>query len=278
LSDPFEQLRFDSSAVRSLIPIRREEDLDRLERERRERYVNKIKTRYLNTDISKVVDSLKKSVLKEAVIETSKGPVKRDPVCVYTRPMDDEITCLAYAHTDEVINEFRRKVAVIDLGYTLATRMNLETVFGVLRPVLYCHCGHGTNEALLGQDYEKIVDSTNVHILRGCFASTMACHSYDIAKLAIDRGCIGFHGYKGPFKVMSDYTVARLKLRILRSKKKLTPNDFLSAESYATETVKQALIHDRDNTFAIGDMEARIASLGDISKEEYYKLVAQEAH
>jgi len=135
-----------------------------------------------------------------------------------------------------------------------------------------------TDCVLLGQDYERIVDSTNVHILRGCFASTTACHSYGIAKLAIDHGCIGFHGYKGPFKVMSDYTVARLKLRILQSKKELTPSDFMSAESYATEAVKQALIHDRDNTFAIGDMEARIASHGDISKEEYYKLMAQETH
>lgn len=275
MSNPFEQLSLSQSSVKSLIPIRREEDLDRLERERRERYVNKIKTRYLNTDISKVVDSLKKSVLKEAVIETSKGPLKRDPVCVYTRPIDDEITCLAYAHSNEIINEFRRKVAVIDLGYTLATRKNLEIVSDTLRPVFYSHCGHGTNEALLGQGYERIVDSTNAHILRGCFVSTMACHSYGIAKLAVDRGCVHFHGYKGPVKVMSDYTVARLKLRILRSKKKLTSNDFRSAESYAAEAVKQALVHDRDNAFSIGDMEARIASFGEINKERYCKLMAR---
>jgi len=108
LSDPFGQLRLDSSTVRLLIPIRTEEDLDRLERERRDRYVNRIRARYLNIAISKVLDSLKKPALREAVIETSKGPIRRDLVCVYTRPIDDEITCLAYARTNEIINEFGR--------------------------------------------------------------------------------------------------------------------------------------------------------------------------
>ena len=276
LSNPFEQLSYNSSTVRSLVPARIEDDLDRAERERRERYVNKIKARYLNTDVGLVVDSLKESVMEEAVIETSEGLVRRDPVCVYTRPIDDEVTCLAYAHTDETVNLWRKKVTVIDLGYDLATRKNVEIVFSALRPVFFGHCGHGVEEALLGQRYERIIDSANVHILRGCPVSTVACQSHNIAKLAIDHGCVAFHGYRGSFKVMSDYTVAKLTLRILKDKRSLTPNDFSSARAYVAEAVKSALIHDRDSTFVVGDKEVRIASFGNIDKQKYCRLMAQK--
>lgn len=276
LSDPFEQLSYDSSTAGSLVPVRTEDDLDRAERESRERYVGKIKARYVNADVQRVVDSLKESVLQEAVIETSKGLVRRDPVCVYTRPIDDEVTCLAYAYTDEIINLFRKKVAVVDLGYNLATRKNLEIVFSALRPLSYGHCGHGTEEALLGQGYERIIDSANVHILRGCRISTMACHSHNIAKLAIDCGCVAFHGYKASFKVMSDHTAAKLTFRILKDKRTLTPSDFSSARAYVAETMKSALIHDRDSMFAVGDMEARIASFGNVDKQKYYELMARK--
>jgi len=276
LSDPFEQLSYNSSTIKSLVPVRIEHDLDRAERESRERYVNKIRARYLNADVGRVVDSLKESVTQEAVIETSEGLVRRDPVCVYTRPIDDEVTCLAYAHTDETINLFRKKVAVIDLGYELATRKNVEVVFSAVRPVLYGHCGHGTEEALLGQRHERIIDSANLRILRGCLVSTMACDSHNIAKLAIDHGCVAFHGYKRSFKVMSDCTVARLTFRILKDKRTLTPNDFSSARAYVAEAVKSALIHDRDSTFVVGDMKARISSFGNIDKQKYYRLMAQK--
>jgi hypothetical protein len=275
LTDPFEQLNYDPSAIGSTVPVRTEDDLDRAERESRERYVNKIKTRYVDADVRRVVDSLKESVLQEAVIETSKGPVRRDPVCVYTRPIDDEVTCLAYAHTDEIINLYRKKVAVIDVGYNLATRKNVEIVFSALRPLCYTHCGHGTEEALLGQGYERIIDSANVDILQGCVVSTVACHSHNFARLAIDHGCVAFHGYKAQFKVLSDHTAAKLAFRILKDKETLTPSDFSSANGYVAEAMKAALIHDRDSMFLVGDTKARIASFGNINKQKYYELMAQ---
>jgi hypothetical protein len=195
---------------------------------------------------------------------------------VYTRPIDDEVTCLAYAHTDEIINLLRKKVAVVDLGYDLATRKNVEIIFSALRPLFYAHCGHGKDEALLGQGYERIIDSANVHILQGCLISTMACDSHNIAKLAIDHGCVAFVGYKASFKVISDHAAAKLTLRILKDKRALTPGDFSSARAYVAEAVKAALIHDRDSMFAVGDMEARIASFGNVDKHKYCELMARK--
>ena len=275
LSDPFEHLKLDRSTSKLLIPIRKEGDFDDLERKLRESYVDRIKARYINVDVSRVVEALRQSVIQKAIVETSKGPLERDPVCVFTRPICDEITCRAYAHTDEMINLWREKGAAVDLGLELATRGNLETVFRILKPLLYEHCGHGISEAFLGQNGERILDSANVHILEGCMVSAMACHSENIARLAIDHGCIGFHGFKKEFKVWTDISAGRLMFRILPRGRQLTPNDFQSAQNFVSLAMKSALIHDLDNTFILGDLGSRIASFGSIDRRKYYEIMSR---
>lgn len=273
LRDPFEVLRSSSSTTRHLVPIRSESDLDEVERTRRDRYVNRIKLRYSGTDIRRVVNALRQSITQKAILETSNGPLERDPVCVFTRPIDDEATCVAYAHTDEIINLARQKAAAIDLGYELATRGNMETVFDALRPIFYEHCGHGTEEALLGQNRERIVDSDNVHILKGCMASAIACHSDRIAKLAVEKGCIAFRAYKRELRFMTDFSRTRLMLRLLRDKKCVTLEDLNGAERFVAESMKAALIHDRDSLMPVGDPQARIAHFGAIDRQKYRRIM-----
>jgi len=272
LSNPFEHLQKPPGAG-FFVHVRTETDLEQAERKRRDDYINWVKKRYLSWDLDRVVETLKKSIVQQAVIETSAGRVERDPVCVITRPLYDEATCVAYAHTDEVINVLRERVAVIDLGLEHANRRNVETVLQDLRPIYYKHCGHGTEDALLGQDDERMLDDSNVHFLAGCTVSTIACHSSRLAKLAVERGCIAFFGYRTTFEVLTDISVARLRFQILSGiERPLKAEDLWSTEKFVSEAIKSALIHDRDNCFLLGDPEARVMSLGKLDRERYHAV------
>jgi len=275
LSDPFAHLAQVSTPAR-IIHARGEKDFERAERELRQDYVEGVKSRYLGWDLDRALGGLKRAIVNEAVIETSGGPIQRDPVAVVTRPIYDEATCVAYAFTDEIINAMREKVAVVDLALEHATRRNLETVFQHLRLLWYGHCGHGTWETLLGQGDEKIVDANNVHMLRGCMVSTMACRSGSLAQLAIGHGCIAFRGYAPTFRFFTDIGVARIRFaRLSEIKRPLEAEDLRSAEKFVSEAVKSALVHDRDSAVFCGDAEARITSFGQIDKQKYYDTMAR---
>jgi hypothetical protein len=275
LSDPFAHLEQVSIPGR-VIQARSETDFECAEKGLRHEYVDRIKSRYLGWDLDRVVDGLNKAIMQEAVIQTSAGPIQRDPVAVVSRPIYDEATCVAYAFTDEIINVLREKVAVVDLGLEHATRKNMETVFQRLRPLWYEHCGHGTWETLLGQGDEKIVDANNVRMLRGCMVSTMACHSGSLAQLAVEHGCIVFRGYRSTFRFFTDMGLARIRFgRLSEIKRPLKPEDLQSTEKFVSEAVKSALVHDGDSIVFCGDDEARIASFGQIDKQKYYDTMAR---
>jgi len=275
LSDPFAHLEQVSIPAR-VIQARSEKDFECVERELRQDYVDRVRSRYLRWDLDRAVDGLNRAIVQEAVIETSAGPIRRDPVAVVTRPIYDEATCVAYAFTDEIINVMREKVAVVDLGIEHATKKNLETVFQRLRPLWYEHCGHGTWETLLGQGDEKIVDANNVHMLRGCMVSTVACRSGSLAQLAIEHGCIAFKGYESTFRFSTDISLARIRFaRLSEIKRPLKAEDLRSAEKFVSEAVKSALVHDRGSVIFCGEDEARIASFGQIDKQKYYDTLAQ---
>jgi len=275
LSDPFEHLEW-PPAARYIVPVHVENDLERVEKKLRDKYSSWVKRRYQHWDLDRVVGALKESIVQQAIVQTSRGPLERDPVCLVSRPIYDEATCVAYAYADRMINLWREKVAVIDLGLEHANRKNFENVFQVLRPIFYNHCGHGREDALLGQNGEKILDAGNIHVLNGCMVHTTACHSNSLAMLAIEHGCVGWSGYQ-EFKAFTDIAVARLRFRILSGiERPLKAEDLDSAEEFVSEALKSALIHDRDSMFAVGDMEARIASFGSINKQKYYELMAQK--
>jgi hypothetical protein len=274
LSDPFEHLEC-PPAAECLVPVRVESDLDRVEKKLRDEYSAWVKRRYLRWDLDRVVAALKESIVQQAVVQTSRGPLERDPVCLFSRPIYDEATCVAYAYADRMINLGRENVAVIDLGLEHANRKDLETALQALRPIFYNHCGHGMTEALLGQDGEKILDASNVHLLNGCMVHTTACHSNSLARLAIEQGCVGWSGYR-EFKAFTDIAVARLRFRILSGiERPIKAEDLYSADRFVSEAMKSALIHDRDDLFLLGDPEARVVTFGKIDRQRYYSICAQ---
>jgi len=242
------------------------------EKEIRDNYLIQIKKRYLQWDLDIVINALKRSFVNKAVIKTSSGNVKRDPLCVFTRPIYDEATFVAYVHTDEIVNLWREKVAVIDLAIERANRENLEKVFQELSPLFYHHCGHGTEEALLGKDHEKIIDSDNINFLKGCLVNTLACNSEKLGKLSIEKGCIGFFAQRRDFKVLTDISIAKLLFDMFKEKPP-SREDVSLADNFVRETLRSAIKHDKNNSILLGDLEAKIHSFGDIDKEKYYDLI-----
>lgn len=274
LSDPFEHLKC-PPAARYIVPVHVEKVLERVGKELRDEYSSWVKRRYRRWDLDRVVGALKESIVQQAIVQTSRGPLERDPVCLFSRPIYDEATCVAYAYADQMINLWREKVAVIDLGLEHANRRDLETVLEALRPLFYNHCGHGMEDALLGQNGEKILDAGNIHVLNGCMVHTTACHSNSLAEVAIEHGCVGWSGYQ-EFKAFTDIAVARLRFRILSGvERPLKAEDLNSAEEFVSEALKSALIHDRDDCFLLGDPEARIAAFGRIDRQRYRSICSE---
>jgi len=108
LSDPFQRLRLrDQLRPRAFALAQGETGFDEAERKSRETYVNRMRASFVRSDLPGAVHALKQSILEQAMIEASRGLIERDPTCVVTRPIDDEIICSAYFHTDEIINIMR---------------------------------------------------------------------------------------------------------------------------------------------------------------------------
>lgn len=230
----------------------------------RTQYFKKVRGRYKNLSIEDLIQKSRKTIKKKAHLETSHGTIERDPVIVFTRPLNDFATWYTYTWADQVIDKAKKKFITIDLGLELANRKNLEAVFSELDPMMYVHYGHGNERCVIGSSGREIINEQNCGILRNCIVHATACYTaVHLGNIAIEKGCIGYMGYDKDFRFVTRFNALDMQIREiykeLDKKGMITLKDMKRMEKIIRMLIVRCLEHNRDSLRLLGDEKARIA-------------------
>ncbi|RLE67013.1 MAG: hypothetical protein DRJ38_00135 [Thermoprotei archaeon] len=114
-------------------------------------------------------------------------------------PEFDVVTSYSVRWAEEAIEKLREKYVVRAMTGRPYTRQEVERVFERAFE-MFVFYDHGNEDALYGDENEKVIDLDNVELLRDKIVYTMACLS--AKKLGVEawrRGCRVYWGYYEPF-------------------------------------------------------------------------------
>lgn len=118
-----------------------------------------------------------------------------------TRPYYDRATHYLFYWSEEIIKKAERvRLAVFDLQKKRAVRKTIESFLKKQNPRVVIFNGHGSDEAMTGQDDEVVISFNNAEILANKNIYMRACNAgKSLGPVIMKKGAKGFIGYREPF-------------------------------------------------------------------------------
>jgi len=122
-------------------------------------------------------------------------------VTLVIRPNDDPATQITSKWAEEVVDYAQgRGLQVVDLHGSLANPVRFRETLEKMKPCLIVHYGHGTEDALLGQDQVPLLTLDNVGLIRGITVYTIGCHiGKRLGKAMVEAGGYVASAYAGQY-------------------------------------------------------------------------------
>ncbi len=127
---------------------------------------------------------------------------------LFTRPYYDQATQYLHFISGKLVAELKyvNEHTVINLDAKTISRDYFESAVKSRNPRLVVLNGHGSKDAIYGDDREKILDVNNVHVLNSKIVYAVACDSLEgLGELAINKGkATSYIGYGANFMIIID--------------------------------------------------------------------------
>jgi|APSaa5957512622_1039677.scaffolds.fasta_scaffold15317_5 hypothetical protein len=124
---------------------------------------------------------------------------------LFSRPCHDVTLSYLHHHSKELVKQAARKYRVLNREKEQANKNEILELIGKQKPCFIMFNGHGAPDKIAGHQNEIIINKDNSEILSKTITYSLSCSSaQELGKIAVEKGCFCFIGYKDNFSLGKD--------------------------------------------------------------------------